>query len=818
MNLRPLWTCIEGLHAFIQRSFVLILCLVMVLACGRMHAQTLSAATQPAPHVRVLLRWSADTSSAAPVRYNIYRKLSAAAEYPVSPLNFSPIGPVLDTTRFKFFIPRDSYDWNALSNALADSVGGPNPIQPLANVFSIVAFPVGSRNWERVQSIMGTRLPVAFVMGQAFMDSSVTSGASYAYKLIRVRSDGTELPPLGANEVVITAGVPGPIPMPANVRIVVGDAKLQILWNKPGAQFLAFTVLRSTNPIGPFRNVNDLDVSADVTTDLDSNTVSPVANGFTDFERYDSLGNPILRTAPGNPLPFSGPVNGTRYWYRVRLKDMVGNLGPLSATVSGIPVDSTPPATPGDIVVDAIEPTSTFRIRWSKVTQDVDGRREKVVSYTVYRYTQAQNPNTGATVVPPLIVAPLPQDSIVFTAFDTTSTLRSQCIDSTLYYRVEAKDSVGNISRRSIAVGAALKDITPPAIVQGTTAEGFDDFIRVRWKLNTDCGVDQYLVYRALCDRGTWIPCRKQPPSNVQGNCGGPFTLIGIVPASVAQSLGNPTMFDDHSVPPGSPVCYAYLVKAQDHSQNLSGRFPIPLPQEIIVCQRLRDRTPPPPAIIAGLSARDSAIQVDYIGAPVQDIAAYHVYRSDSGEAGPYHWVGGMTVVLPPGTGMRLTAPYPPPPQVNCDSIPLLSNPYMSAGSWVDSTADRKHIYWYKVLGVDRSGNQSLPDSALAISTFTFASNRESPPKIVAIMPKENPCALEVTWTPGYDTTKVRGFLVFRSTSATGNYFQLEGLQKSNSFMDPSVARSTPYYYRVAALHRDGMMTNLSAPTIGVHP
>jgi hypothetical protein len=131
---------------------------------------------------------------------------------------------------------------------------------------------------------------------------------------------------------------------------------------------------------------------------------------------------------------------------------------------------------------------------------------------------------------------------------------------------------------------------------------------------------------------------------------------------------------------------------------------------------------------------------------------------------------------------------------------------------------DRKHIYWYKVLGIDRAGNQSLPDSALAISTFTFASNREAPPQIVSVTSTDNPCALTLNWIPAYDTTRVRGFLVFRSTSPAGQYYQLEGLQKSNAYADPSVARSTTYFYRVVAYRRDGMLTAMSAPKSGAHP
>ena len=84
--------------------------------------------------------------------------------------------------------------------------------------------------------------------------------------------------------------------------------------------------------------------------------------------------------------------------------------------------------------------------------------------------------------------------------------------------------------------------------------------------------------------------------------------------------------------------------------------------------------------------------------------------------------------------------------------------------------------------------------------------------------PRKIPAALTVVWTPGYDTTKVKGFFVFRSTSAGGQYFQLEGLQKANSYRDVSVARNTDYFYRVVALRRDGILTSMSEPKPGNHP
>jgi hypothetical protein len=314
---------------------------------------------------------------------------------------------------------------------------------------------------------------------------------------------------------------------------------------------------------------------------------------------------------------------------------------------------------------------------------------------------------------------------------------------------------------------------------------------------------------------------QNNPPGKKPKDCGGTFKLVGALTQSDAEAraTGGVTYFDDHTVPSGDPTCWAYLVKQQDLAQNLSGNFPIPdVSVETIVCQRLRDRTPPPPGIISGLFALDSAIRVDFIGQPVQDIAAYHVYRSDNGEHGTYNWVGGMTVEPPPGIGVVLTSPYVAPPLVGCSSIPLKSNPYMSAGTFIDKKTEPKHIYWYKVLGVDQNGNESPVDSATAISTFTFTSKREAAPDILSITATEDTCSLMLNWSPGYDASSMIGFIVFRSTNHDGPYYQLDNVIKGNSFANNSVARNVLYWYRIAILKKDGSLTRLSEPKSAIHP
>lgn len=821
-------------------------------------AQTVEAFTNSSGAGRVLLMWSPDTVTAN-VRYNIYRKEASEPSWSGTPINSVPISPVTDCGRFRTVIPSASATWNMLSYALGDSTGGIPPVTPLGNVCSIVSFPKGSEKWRRVQIFAGYLPDVAQVMGQGFQDNAVSVGKTYTYRIIRI-DGGSELPLLPESEVTITAGSPGAIPTPGDVAAVPSDSKVQVLWEIPGdSKFQSFDVRRATGPGGPWRKVNDVSFSSEIRSTINQDTVDPAQHGFTDYQRYDTNGAFATHDVPNPPGPdvsVNGPFDGTTYYYQVRHKDPMGNPGAWSATVSATPVDSTRPAVPYGLSVTAVEEMNGFQIRWNRVSLDIQGNAEAVRGYRVYRYENPEDPNVGATQVGGIVSQP-GDTSITIEIFDTSPGLRSPCGDKSYFYRIETLDSTDNRSFRSVAVGDALKDTTRPDDVSGTETEGFNDYIQVRWDLNSDCDIDEYRIYRAYCNYGDWFPCldREYEGSSLElykryvamygdqnynpdggpythydpkkgglgpkiPDCGGPFQLIGSITHEEAKSRKEATgkaWFNDETVPTESPICYAYLVKAVDRSQNESGFMPVPDPAtEIILCERLRDKTPPGPAIVAGLLARDSTVIVEWIGPPVQDIAAYHVYRSED-ENGPYVWAGGRTVVPPPATGVVLTAPFTAPGIVGCDSIPLVSRDWMSAGSIVDTVPPRD-IYWYKIVGVDQQGNETPPDSAVGVSTFTFKSNRDPSPIINAVIPEEGPCALRIEWGPGFDPDSAIGFAVFRCRVPAGDYYQIGNIVKDNVYVDNSVARNVTYWYRIAMLRKDGSLTELSPPKHGLHP
>jgi hypothetical protein len=310
---------------------------------------------------------------------------------------------------------------------------------------------------------------------------------------------------------------------------------------------------------------------------------------------------------------------------------------------------------------------------------------------------------------------------------------------------------------------------------------------------------------------GTKLPCP----------CSGPFVFLGeITKDSVdrAISAGN-FFFNDRTIPAGSPLCYAYWIKAKDSSDNLSGSFPIPssAEQAQIKCERLRDRTPPENAIISGLFAQAEQIRIEWIGPPTQDTRAYHVYRAEGTNpavepnSAAYSWVGGMTVELPPTMPVVLTSPYTPPGMATCDKISVMATPWMSQGFFEDKHIEPKLTYWYKVVGIDYDGNETPLARAAAISTFSFTRKVPDAPVITGIDKQADPCAVVVKWSPAYDASTQVGFIVYRSSSSSGPFIPVVvSPLTGNSFTDTNVVKGQTYWYSIGALMRNGRLSNLS--------
>jgi chitodextrinase len=720
-------------------------------------------------------------------------------------------------------IPMGSDDWNLLSSGLAQNNA---PFDPC----SLATITPGSALEQRLEFLVRANWRIAVVAGQAFVDTGVTTGASYTYQLRGVDALGNEIGP-AFPDASVTAGSPVAIPPPTGLSATAGDYRVLLLWGDQ-KQAAGFLVMRATSNAGPYRQINASPLPTRVTNGVDGNPLGSPTNGFLDIERWDANGLPDTHLVAG--IAIDGPHDGVTYYYRVSSIDVLGQAGTPAATVSATPIDKTPPATPSGVIVTALDPLSELQIGWTSSTVDTEGHVDSsgVTGYTVFRYDAENAPLTSGVQIGGVV----PQPGLgvqLATAIDNSPNLRPQYGEKTYWYRVRAVDANGNASAYSAAVGGHLKDITPPDPPKNLSAEGFNDYIELKWSPNTEPDLDHYQIFRSYCHNGKCNPCdpadRKQVAANeanAEGGttdegkggrtpCTGEYVPIGSVSLSQAKSMGNPVTFQDKTIPKNSPVCYSYWIKAYDQVQNMSGTWPFPSPNEQTVCQRLRDRTPPDPAIISGLFARERGVRVEWIAAPVQDIRAYQVYRADQ-EAGPYRFVGGMTVEPPPTPPHVLTAPYTPPPLVKCDTIPLVTIDSMNMGAFTDETAVAKRIYWYKVLGVDQNGNESPIKSAVPMSTFTYASAPPTAPVIVSVTASTSaPFELVVTWTPTFDPATTQGFAVFRSDAQFGLYRQLGTIVSASEFHDNQVVKNTTYWYKVVRLDSTGQVSQPSTAVSG---
>jgi hypothetical protein len=782
--------------------------LVFLLGAGPALGQSVQIATSaPGPLLQTVLVWP---SSSGTTRFNLYRKLAGAHSFPVTPINGSPIAVYTSCPAIQAVVPPNSAAWNAL----AGITNGNAAVAPCA----ISTIPANSQAESQLELLAQSQWQIAVVAGLGYVDSSVSAGVRYTYQLHGVDARGADTGSL-FSPVSIRAGAPVSIPAPASVVATAGDSRILLLWNdRTGAA--GYFVYRATAAAGPYQRVNANATTARFTADLNGTALPQPSDGFLDMLRWTPEGEPTTHLVNG--VAISGPLDGTTYYYKVVSTDLLGRAGPMpSVPATATPVDTTPPMTPVQVTATAIDPQKQIEIRWAAISLDVAGHVDSsgVAKYRLYRYlSENAVPGSGLQIGPD-ILAP-PAGTTFASATDSSQDLLPPYGEQTYWYRVQAADNAGNLSGFSSAVGAHLKDLTPPAPPTAVAAQGFDVYIDVTWAPNTEPDLDGYDVYRSLCSNGICNPCTPSidqiqgavPPGRIP--CTGPYALIGTI-ASAGAVPSNQIEFKDRTIPAGSPLCYSYWIRAFDKSQNRSGGLPgnpeVPGPLDNTVCQRLRDTTPPDPAIITGLNARNNAVQVEWIGPPVQDVHAYHVYRSQQ-EAGSYTWVGGVTVPVPPSPPQVLTSPYQAPPTIGCDKIPMVSNTQMSLGAFVDRTALPKTIYWYKVVGIDWSGNEAPLSKAVAMSTFTYTSVAPPAPAITSIAATASgPVGLIISWSPVFDPSTMKGFVVFRSSRQNGVFRQIGTLLQANQYVDTLVVRGAAYWYKVVEMDVRGQVS--AAPT-----
>jgi fibronectin type 3 domain-containing protein len=831
---------------------VLGLIIATCLVLPSVNAQNAIAVSSTAPTpLLVALNWSPTKDA---VRYQIFRKNAGDATYPDAPLSI--VNPASNCFSISTLLVNgvDSTNWKIVASSLADSM--------LFNPCKMNTIAKTSEKYQRLQIITRRNMPIAKAAGLGYEDNTVVLGKDYRYRIVALNNANVVIGEV-ATDLVVTAGSFTPLPAPTSIIAEAGDAVVQIRWGEV-AGAAGYVIERATSPAGLYRRVNASAYTTQLQHKLNGDTLAPNSPGFVDFQRYSPQGFPTVHRVLGNWI--LGPRNGVTYYYRIRSLDFFDRTG-LASLVSNAatPRDSTPPSVANDLVATPDDIVGTVTIRWSQVTTDVDGHREmpdSSMQYRLYRFESSENPTTTPSVFVGEISTLSGQKSKDTT--DSDPNLRRPFGNKTWWYRLRTVDVAGNLSAWSSAVSAIVKDNTPPAIVKGLLTTGMEDHIKLKWQQNGEPDIASYRIYRSLCHLGNWIECNPKdtckewqsydpnPPQTEKGKtsdtaavttsfaaavgrknrlpcpCSGGFVFLGEITHDStirANTRGN-MYFIDRTIPAGSPLCYAYWIKAIDSSGNQSGAFPIPsVPERSeIVCQRLRDLTPPESALIAGLFARDRSIRVEWMGPPTQDTRAYHVYRAKGTDPkkepqnDDYKWVGGMTIELPPVLPKILLAPYTPPNSPPCDKISVQATPWMSQGSFDDKTVEPKLTYWYKVVGIDYDGNESLLSTAAAISTFTFSRVVPAAPIMDIATVQSEPCAVALQWSPEFDKATQAGFIVYRSTSAGGPFTPIVvSPLTENRFADSQVAKGQTYWYRIGTLMKNGRLSAL-APAVSVTP
>ena len=801
--------------------------------------------------------------------YNLYRKSAADAKFPSKPVNGStPIAQVKDCNELKAIVPENSASWQMLQQAFSSlystsSTGGksasssktlgssvitksdnvvqyiqPKPLSSISK-YEISALPhltlfrplctafdqgLTEAEQELFDLMAVNNLDIRLARGWAYKDAAVTPNTQYVYELRPVNASGVEMG--DAQSVTIVAGYytkPGP---PSGVSAQPGDNKVLITWDRNKNAF-SYSVKRSLTSSGPYVLIHEEPAAYDVDTDVHGDSLIPPKPGLVDYRRWNDEGAPSCHGVGTDSI--WGPANDTTYYYKVASNDILGRSGTYSGYVGATPEDRTAPSAPYDLKVDPYQSGSSkgLALSWRKVTYDVMGHQEQdnLHTYRIFRSDSLPLLEENIDLLngsSPYYIHSLtadPRDETVSTLewTDTDPILVPTYGEKDYYYRITCTDANNNTSSPSAAIGNRAPDTTPPGSTSVTSATGHAEHIHIEWLPNTEPDLAGYQIYRTLCNKGEPYRPYPKPQDGKETHADQKrypcdFFLIGEVLLSKADSLMKADgiiSYNDTSLSAGSPVCYAYWVRAFDLSRNL---YPGPSYDQCpglgeYVCERLYEEDAPPVPVIAALQAKNKSVLVKWISSPIQDLRAFHVYRSER-ENDPPEFKG---CVMRDGTVSF--SPYTPV-KPDCGQIPGEADPASIAASFLDKSVEPNTVYWYRVSALDWMANESEGKDLTkipALSTFTYSKNLPVTPSLLASAGAAVPgCGLHLEWTPDFDKEKYSGFIVFRSLSKTGGYVQISPVIQRSKFDDKAAHHGTTYWYRVQCMD---VLGNLSEPS-----
>lgn len=297
------------------------------------------------------------------------------------------------------------------------------------------------------------------VLSTVYLDTTVTGGESFFYRVSVVDEAGNESPRSNPVMAQVTDRVPPPTPR-ALTAAFQEDGTVQLRWTTDATppDLWTYRVLRRRLDQGdlPFAQANTTVVQDTAFTDRGGDQ-------RTDAARFDE---------------------GARYRYALVAADSARNFSDSVFVDVTIP-DRTAPPPPNQL--SAINDGGLRAVlRWAP------GATADITEYVVYRRT-----NQPAAEDSAIARVPHPQLS---TQDDSVT------VGTTYVYTVTAVDSLGNESPRTRTATLQMRDLDPPPAVRNVQAFRQNGATTVRWDPSPSSDVAGYRVYRADLATGIYEP------------------------------------------------------------------------------------------------------------------------------------------------------------------------------------------------------------------------------------------------------------------------------------------------------------------------
>ncbi len=323
--------------------------------------------------------------------------------------------------------------------------------------FRWVAKKVGSLDpalvWRKLRADRDQSLALCLVshglrkaMGRTFIDSTVTPGTTYRYRVELLNMYGQVIERVERRVQAAMPLLPDP---PEDIEATAEDGEVILSWN-----------------YRPYRNRED-----DLTV------------GFRIYRR--EAGGEVINRTPTPVLRIEGWLsfldtdveNGKTYTYLVEAVDLIGAVSARVASESVTPIDKQPPLVPSGL--RAVDGEEGVLLLW-RLSPDLD-----LASYNVLRSERVEGEYSRINS------QPIPMDQARFLDRDIVR-------GTSYYYRVTAVDRSGNESASCGPTSIIPADTEPPPEVSGLRFEVDQDKrqVTLSWNHLELPDLQGYFVYR----------------------------------------------------------------------------------------------------------------------------------------------------------------------------------------------------------------------------------------------------------------------------------------------------------------------------------